>query len=158
MAETHLDGANQPPAPGSPGAGALVPITQRLVTWDKDGNPLVRNVQVFTRAQVSEIAMAAASEPFIDPNDELAISLGLPPSEFYGATNLEVMLVKQARNAAKTGDTDVVEKILDRLIGRPKQSIEKHEIVESYESALKRIGAKTRAVVDAEIVDPLDQL
>lgn len=149
MTATHLDGAATPPALGSPGAGGLVPVTQRLVTWDAQGNPLVKNVAVFTKAQVSEVAMAAASQLYVDPNDELAIELGIPPSEFYGMTNLEVMLIKQARWAAESGETDVIEKVLDRLIGRPKQSSESHHVHETYEEALKRIGGK---VVDAEVV------
>lgn len=143
MAPTHLDGGNEGPAPGTPGAG-LVAINRRLVTWDAQGNPVVNNVAVFTRANVSELAMAAASQPYVTPDDELAVALGLPPSEFYGMTNLEVMLVKQARWAATSGETDVIEKVLDRLIGRPKQSIEKHEITETYEQALARVGKKAQ--------------
>jgi hypothetical protein len=150
VAETHLDGGNQPPAPGSPGAGSLIPVNQRIVTWDAQGNPLVRNQQVFTKAQVSEIAMAAASERYVSADDELAVELGIPPSEYYGLTNLEVMLIKQARWAATSGETDVIEKVLDRLIGRPKQTSESHSIVETYEEALKRIGGK---IVDAEVVE-----
>jgi hypothetical protein len=162
----HLDHADQSPPPGVPGGGGLVPVLQRIVTWDGDGTPVVREQQVFTKAQVSQIAMAAASLPYVDPNDELALALGLRPSEFYGMTNLEVMLVKQARYAAESGETDVIDKVLDRLVGKPKQSVEKHEIVETYDQALARIGraaaAKARPI-DAEIVgkhdaDPVDLL
>lgn len=141
--KTHLDGANDGPAPGSPGAG-LVAINQRLVTWDAAGNPVVKNVAVFTRANVSELAMAAASQPYVTADDELAVSLGLPPSEFYGMTNLEVMLLKQARWAATSGETAVIEKVLDRLIGRPKTTAETHTITETYEQALTRISKKTQ--------------
>lgn len=111
-----------------------------------DGNPVVKTVQVFTKAQVSELAMAAASQPYADENDELAISLGLPPSEFYGRTNLEVMLIKQARLAAKTGDCDQVDKILDRLIGRPKTTAENVRVDVSYEEYLKNLAARGAAI------------
>lgn len=163
MTQTHLDGANEPPPPGVPGGGVLAPVNQRLVTWDADGNPLVKNVRVFTKTQVAEIAMAAASQPYVDLNDELAVALGLPPSRFYGMTNLEVMLVRQAEWAAASGETDVIEKVLDRLVGKPKQSSESLHIHDSYEEALKRIGAKAAAttkpaIQEAEIVDPLENL
>lgn len=135
---------------------ALAPIPRRIVEWDIEGNPVVRTVSVFSRAQVSEIAMAAASQPYVSPEDELAVALGLPTSEFYGMTNLEVMLVKQARHAAESGDSAVVDKVLDRLVGKPKLTTESHHIHESYEQALRRIGQK---VVEAEVVrDPLDEL
>lgn len=141
-----------------------IPITQRIVTWDASGNPVVKAVSVFTKAQVSEIAMAAASAPYVDSaaDDELAISLGLPPSEFYGMTNLEVMLIKQARWAAKSGETEVIDKVLDRLVGKPKQTSENHTITETYEQALQRIARKMSAApipTTAEpLRDPIDDL
>ena len=157
--EKHLDGDGLTPPPSAPGGGALVPIQQRIVSWDVDGNPVVRSVSVFTKAQVSEIAMAAASLPYVDPNDELAVTLGLPPSEFHGKTNLEVMLIRQARWAAESGDTDVIDKVLDRLVGKPKQSVESHTISETYDQALQRIARAAAAakpvVIDAETVDDL---
>jgi len=112
------------------------------VTWDAEGNPVVKNVQVFTRAQVSDIAMAAASAPYITADDELALALGLPPSEFHGMSNLEVMLIKQARWAAASGETDVIEKVLDRLIGRPKTTAEVKSLSLGYEDMLKEIARK----------------
>ena len=161
----HLEGAGDPPPEGAPGGNnGLVPVNRRIVTWDALGNPVVRDVPMLTRALVSEIAMAAASMPYVDPDDELAISMGLSPSEFYGKTNLEVMLVKRTREAARTGDTDQVEKILDRLVGKPKAVSETHSVTESYEGFLKRTaGAVKRvgptapdSVVDAQVVDPVE--
>lgn len=156
--ETHLDGAGKPPAPGAPGAGGLVPVNQQIVTWDGEGNPIVKTQRVFTKAQVSEIAMAAASQPYVDPNDELAVALGLPPSRFYGMSNLEVMLIKQAEYAASSGERDYVNDVLDRLIGKPVAKSESHNINETYDQALQRIAkaaaakAKPANIVDAEIV------
>lgn len=158
MPETHLD-AREPPVPGTPGAGGLVPVLQRIVTWDSQGNPLVRNHAVFTKIQVSDIAMAAASALHVDPDDELAVALGLPPSEFYGMSNLEVMLIKQARWAAKSGETDVIEHVLDRLIGRPKQVSESKSLELTYEDYLKEVGRReakrAQPSVEAEILDEL---
>lgn len=142
------------PAPGSPGAG-LVAVPRRIVSWDMTtGEPVVRTVQVFTKAQVSEIAMAAASLPYAEPGDELAVELGLPPSEFYGRPILEVMLIRQARNAARTGDSQEVERVLDRLVGKPKQTSESHRITETYEEFLKRVSQSE--VAGARPVEPIE--
>lgn len=132
----------------------VVPVNRRIVVFDAvSGRPVVQNVPMLTKAQVAEIALAAASQLYVDPNDESALELGLPPSEFYGMTNLEVMLIKQARNAALTGDSDMVEKILDRLIGKPKQTSEIAKTV-TYEGYLTQIAQK---VMDATPVEPIEE-
>jgi len=162
LAETHLDGANTPLAPGQPGAGGLVPVMQRLVAWGPDGNPIVRTTAVFTKQQIGDLQMAAASSLFVDPNDELAIAIGLPPSEFYGMTNLEVMLIKQARYAASSGERDYINDVLDRLQGKAKTTAEVHTTSETYEQFIARIGraaaAKAKPVNGvheaAEIIPP----
>lgn len=161
MPETHLDEASKPPAPGTPGAGGLVPVVQRLVTWDAQGNPVVRNTAVFTKVQIADLQMAAASAPYLDPNDELAVAIGLPPSEFYGMSNLEVILIKQARYAASSGERDYINDVLDRLQGKPKTTAEVHSTTESYEQFLVRVGRAAAAkakpvngVHEADLVIP----
>ncbi len=124
---------------------ASTPINRRLVIWE-NGAPVLADVPMFTRAQVSELALAAASQPYIDENDELAIELGLPPSRFYGKSNLEVMLIKQAENSAKTGEG--VDAILDRLIGKPKQSVESVKVSVSYEDWLKEVARREDPIAD----------
>lgn len=152
MAETHLDKSvnSLPPGP-------VVPRRQ-IVTW-KDGAPVVEAVPQLTPKTINDIGAAAVAQLYEHPDDALALELGLPPSEFYGMTLMEVMLIKQAREAARTGATDEVEAILDRRLGKPKQSVEKHVVTETYEEALARISkaAATTArpvVMDAEVVDP----
>ena len=130
-------------------------MNQRIVTWDEQGNPIVRNVAVFTRANVTEIAMAAASMPYVTAEDELAVALGLPPSEFYGRTNLEVMLIRQARSAAD-GNADDRESLIDRIAGKPKTTSESLHVHESYEDALKRIAES--AMTKATPIDVVAEL
>ena len=136
MGETHLDHHVVAIAP------SLVPVTRRIVSWDADGNPVVQNVPMLTKSQIIDIVAAAVSQPYSSPDDELAVELGLPPSEFHGATLMEVMLVKAAREAAETGDPDMVEKLLDRLLGKPKQTSEVLKTVATYEERLREIGAQ----------------
>jgi hypothetical protein len=141
----------------------VVPISRRIVVWE-DGIPTVKGVPLLTRENVSEIALAAASLPYVDPDDVLAESMGLPPrSRFRGMTNLEVMLIRRQEEAAAPGANDGIrESILDRLIGKPKTTSENHNITESYEDACNRIARETvtrarpvsPSVMDAQVVDP----
>ncbi len=99
---------------------------------------------------------AAATLPYQDANDELAISMGLPPSRFYGMTNLEVMLIKRQEEAARTGESVEVEHILDRLLGKPKATSEVHTTSETYEQYLARVGQSEaeKRVSEARDVTP----
>jgi hypothetical protein len=164
---THLDGGMIPPLPGAPGSGgsSLAPIQRRIVTWGPDGQPIVANAPLFTKTQIADITLAAAAMLYTDPNDELAIAMGLPPSRFHGMTNLEVMLIKRQEYAAATGDPDVIAQIEDRLVGKPKTTNENHTLVETYDQVLARIGKAAAAkakpvdvVMDAQIVDDLEGL
>ena len=121
-------------APLPPGA-----VSRRLVVFEM-GVPVVKEVAIITAPLVKEIQAAALAEPYAEPDDLLAVELGLPPSEFYGRPLIEVMLIKQARRAAATGESDLVEAIRDRMEGKPKTTSENHNISESYEDALKRIA------------------
>ncbi len=160
MAETHLDGPLVPPAP--PGA-----VNTRIMRWE-GGQPVVRDVPMLTKTQIQEIGAAALALPYSEPGDALAIELGLQPSEFYGRPLYEVMKIKQAREAARTGDTAIIESIEDRVVGKPKQSVESHSIKETYEEYLARISredalpVRALPIQDAEVVapaaDPLEDL
>ena len=153
MSATHLDGGRsyQPVVSASP-------IPRRIVVFE-GGVPVVKDSPLVTPAVIKEIGAAALAELYAEPGDALAVELGLPPSEFYGRPLVEVMLIRQARNAARTGDMAEVEAILDRQLGKPKTTAENHNITESYEDALNRIGAAEDArrvqearPIDAEVV------
>lgn len=169
MDEPHLAVTHQEsPAPGIPRKGApgsggpLVAVNRQIMGWDEKGMPIVLSVPTLTPTQINDIGAAAIAQPYSEPGDELALELGLPPSEFYGRPLMEVMLIKQARHAAYTGDKDEVEAILDRRLGKPKSIAENHNINETYEGALKRIHTKTvtpPSIQDAEIIpSPVDEL
>ena len=144
----HLDHDDNTAPPGAPGGMSISPIKRQIVQWE-NGIPIVKGVPMFTRAQISEIALAAASMPYEDPNDALAIELGLPPSEFYGMTNLEVMFIRQAR-AAAAGDSEAREALIDRIAGKPKTTAEVVKTTLTYEDRIKEIAA--RRAQDARII------
>ena len=136
---THLvppDGPT-PSQPNSTGVGPAA-VNRRLVVFDPaTGLPVVKTIAQFTKTQIADLAMAVAGLPYTTPEDELAVELGLPPSRFYGMTNLEVMLIRRQERAAQTGDRDEVEAVLDRLIGKPLAKSESARVNVSYEDFLR---------------------
>lgn len=143
---------------------AVLPM-QRLVVFDpKTGAPMVTTRPYIPKAKVQEIAMHALSLPYTDENDELAIEMGLPPSEFYGRPLVEVMLIKRTRIAAQTGDDEKIERALDRAIGKPKTSAENVNLNGSYEDFLKAAAALMKgprpveSSMDAETVEGVEEI
>lgn len=143
---THLPPtAGGPPDAQNPSA---VPVLTRVVVFI-NGQPQVQNVPMFTKQQVKDILVASVTELYdADPTLE---------PQYVGKTNMEVMLSKRVKRAALTGDDDAVEKLLDRLIDKPKTVNESKtlEIKGSYEDVLKDIARRTQdeaELVDAEVV------
>ena len=130
-------GADASPSPSSKDLMPSTRFNRRLVKW-VDGSPVLESLPMFTPAQVTDLMFAAAALPYSDPDDELAISMGLPPSRFYGMTNLEVMVIRRQEAASKTGEG--AEPIFDRLLGKPKATAEIHTTTETYEQYLARIA------------------
>lgn len=117
-------------------------VLRRLVTIDpQTGGPVVTTAPYIPKAKIQTLALQALSLPYTSPEDELAIELGLQPSDFYGRPLVEVMVLKAALGAARTGDIDMIEKVLDRAIGRPKTSSENLNLNGSYEDFLKAAAA-----------------
>lgn len=105
-------------------------IQKRMIVWGTDGVPRPAAVPSLSTASISELAVVALSLPYKpDP---------LCPSdvEFEGMSNAEVMIVKLARSAAG-GSQAATTELLDRVLGRPKQSIESKSLSMSYADVLK---------------------
>ena len=140
---------------GDPPARALGAVVQRrLVAFDPmTGAPTVTNVPMMTPAQIGNLAAAALSAPYEDP-------LGLEP-QYAGLTCGEVAMAKRAQRAAASGGIVETESLLDRAIGKPKNSSENVNVNVngSYEDFLREKAAKISPavadVVEAEVVDPL---
>ena len=126
------------------GTDSRAPLKRRIVVWE-NGAPVVRDCPTMPAETVEDIRAAVLARPYCDENDEMAIAMGLEPSRFYGLTLAEVMLIRQAENAARSGEKDEVEAIMDRHLGKPKTSSENHNISETYEGALKRIAKADEA-------------
>lgn len=138
---------------------------RQLVVWE-GGVPVVKNIPLITAVQVKDLHAAALTQLYSEPDDDLKIEMGLPPSRFFGMTLIEVMLIRRAENTARSGNSDDVEKILDRELGKAVARSENHNVNETYDQALKRIAATENAKakiksapIDTEVVEePWTQL
>lgn len=134
-------------APPSPSAGAaaspVATIQRRIVVW-VDGAPVLASVPLVTKQTLNDLYLAAAAQPYIanphDPQD----------AQYEGLTCAEVMVRKQIILAARTGDAEIV---MDRLLGRPKQTVESTKLSLTYEDKLKEIARQESLRVPAHPID-----
>lgn len=117
---------------GKPPAAPAI-INKSMIVWGADGLPMATGVPTITKAGLEELAVASLSLTYDDP-------LGIYP-EFKGMSNAEVMMVRMARKAAD-GDISVAAMLLDRVLGKPKQSVESKNVSFSYEDYLKALADK----------------
>ena len=145
-------------APAEAGTASHIAAKRRFITWDADGNPRVASEEVLTRAAVQDLYMAAAAQMY-EPDPHVPSD-----AQYAGLTCAEVMVRKQIQQAARSG---AAETVMDRLVGKPKQSTEITKLNLTYEDTLREIARKeamklgppapARAVIaiEAEVVDPI---
>jgi hypothetical protein len=166
--ETKGDGKELAPA-GVKNSGVV--IQRRMIAWTPEGLPVPVSVPQLSKAGIEELATTALSltyrvPPLILPLDpgrectearraqyelereaaELAHEAEL---EFEGMTNAEVMIIKLAR-AAAAGDKDATSAMMDRVLGRPKQSVESKSLKLTYEDYLKEMARGGAAAAESE--------
>lgn len=133
-----------------------IAVKRRFITWDASGNPQVVSEDVLTKAAIQDLYMAAAAQMY-EPEPG-----NIPDQQYAGLTCAEVMVRKQIQQAARTGTAEIV---MDRLVGKPKQSTEVTKLNLTYEDTLREIARKeqlklgppaARVVhIEAEVVDPI---
>ena len=84
---------------------------KREVRWE-NGMPIAKDLPVFKKEAVSEVALISLAMPY--EGDE---------PEFQGLSNLEVTFIQLAKKSA-SGDLPSINAILDRAVGKPKQTSE----------------------------------
>jgi hypothetical protein len=106
---------------------------ESFVVWE-NGVPRVELRQMLEKENLMDLPLAALSLPYLRTPKEVFLERD---AEFEGLTNAEVMNIRLARKAAR-GDTWATKDIQDRVLGKPKQQIEKHTISETYDQFLER--------------------
>ena len=140
-----------------PLVGSVGIINKRMIVWGPDGVPRPSSVPTISNQGIADLAAVALSLPYKVP----PIPSGLSEAEhlkateayeeeleFEGMTNAEVMIVKLAR-AAASGNLAATETLLDRVLGRPKQSVESKSMTMTYADVLKEKAARAAARVEA---------
>lgn len=154
-------------------------VHKRVIAWTPEGLPLPVSVPALTKQGIEELPRTALSLPYVVPPLILPLDPGKDATraqraaydaecerleyehslelEFQGMTNAEVMVIRQARAAAK-GDPAATRDMLDRVLGKPKQSVESTSVVLSYEDVLREKARKAAASqsseppIDAEVI------
>ena len=165
-----------------PGVGALGMVNRRVIVWGPDGMPAPSAQPMLTKPGIEALTTVALSLPYkIRDKVPFELTVPLPPDasqvmknqrevdlqraeyeweldqEFVGLTNAEVMIIRLARAAAE-GNLSSIESLLDRSLGRPKQSVETQSLSLTYADVLKEKAARLRKTeaVDAEVVRPAE--
>lgn len=115
------------------GPALFTPVNERVIVFDEKGLPTVTTQPVLTKAHIQSLYFILAARPFVcaDPLDP---DFG----KYDGMTIVEVMVRKQLETAAQTGDTNLIETIMDRLVGKAMTRAENVNVGISYESWLKK--------------------
>lgn len=107
----------------------------RLIRWE-NGKPIPTYAPPLQKSQISDLLTAALSLKYtgqIDP--ETGDSINFDP-RFAGMTNMEVIAIRLAERAAEGNDKATTE-LLDRILGKPKQSHETVGVRLTYQDFLK---------------------
>ena len=142
-------------------------VNKRMIVWGPDGVPRPSSVPALTPQGIGDLSAVALSLPYkLKPlktfpplsKDASAVEKGRrqleeeeaqreyeDELEFQGMTNAEVMIIRLAR-AAAAGDKEATASILDRTLGRPKQSVESKSMTMTYADVLKEKAARAAAV------------
>lgn len=116
----------------------FVPVHRRLIVWDPTtGLPSLAAEPVLAKHHLQSLYFVAAAQPYV-VEDPLDPDFGL----YDGMTIAEVMVRKQLAAAAKTGDSSLVETVMDRLIGKPMARAENLTVSASYEDFLRGVEKK----------------
>lgn len=141
------------PVPNNSGKEVGSPVVRgRLISWDPaTGLPVPSSRPVLSAPQIEALAATALSLPY-DPEkpaksdftseDGYKAALDKWQAEvdkYAGMTCGEVMMVKLAQHAAE-GNHAATEELLDRVLGRPKQSSEVKSVSMRYEDYMQKIA------------------
>jgi len=115
-------------------------VHKRAIVWGDDGVPRPEAVPALTPQGISELSTVALSLPFVPRGDAFP-----EDKEFEGMTNAEVMVIRLAR-AAASGDLSATSQLLDRVLGKPKQSVESKSLTLTYADVLKEKAERMKNV------------
>lgn len=128
---------------------------KKLIHWDKDGIPRPHTAWLLPKNRIDDVLLAAMALPYDgspDPTGEIYLE-----PEYTGLTNIEVACIKQAKKAA-AGDLESLRFTVERLLGKPKQSVEQTSVTMSLKEYLETLdlGDVVQSAKQAENVSIVD--
>ena len=113
-----------------------------VITWI-NGVPEPTYGKIVNLQSVKKLAQVAASLPYEGEWDEELEMYILEP-RFKGMSDIEVMWIRLAESAAN-GDMGAMSMMFDRLLGKPKQSVETASVSMTYQEFLKELAKQNEA-------------
>lgn len=104
-----------------------------LFEW-VEGMPKPRRKRAMGKEQIQNLHNAAAALPYRGVWNPLTQRFEMEV-DYAGLTQAEVAILKQWEKAA-SGDTKAYEKLMDRMLGKPKQAVETVSMKLSYQEVL----------------------
>lgn len=117
---------------------AYVPsVIKRSYKWI-DGQPVLydERIPVIRGERYRDLAVLALNLPYQGKPDSADPSYRVVEPEFKGLTNVEVMFIRMARDAA-AGDREAFEKLNDRINGKPRVNVASVQANMSYAEYLQ---------------------
>jgi hypothetical protein len=120
------------------------PVCGKHIVW-QDGVPIPVYTQPITTPNLNKLVLASAQVEYKPKDDS--------DPERPGVTKIEVA-VERAMDRMAWGCQDTLEWFFDRVIGKPKQTVESVTMALTYEEFVSRLPAATQdELEDAGIVD-----
>lgn len=119
---------------------------ESVITWEH-GEPVVIYKEMLTKEVIADLPVAVLSLPYQRTDKEITLGEDV---EFEGKSNAEVMHIRLARRAA-AGSMEAIKMLQDRILGKPKQSIESHSVSETYTQFLERKAKEENELIEAKI-------
>jgi hypothetical protein len=128
----------------------VAPVTTggKLIRW-VNGQPVPTYAPPLNKDQMSNLITAALSTEYkgdLDPVTGEPYNFNI---RFTGMTCAEVMAIRLAEKAA-AGDSKSITEILDRILGKPKQSVESVGVKMNYRDYLNFLAVNEEAQESAE--------
>lgn len=112
-----------------------------LFEW-VDDRPRPRATKSMVRDQIVDLFTAAAALPYIGEWDPITYDYVIEDPRFEGCTMAEVMVMRLADKAVTKDGDKARDTFLDRILGKPKQSIESATMTGSYSEWLEWSAAQ----------------
>ena len=109
----------------------------KSIKW-VNGVPQPAYREIISRESVGDLPLVTLSLPYERTPSEIIDDID---KDLEGLTNAEVIMIRITRQAAH-GDQDAVKILLDRILGKPKQSIETKTLALNYQDYLEELARR----------------